>query len=128
MKGEDMALLMNPAIKQISEAGDRIKAQNVVTQVAIALERFRIVHGEYPETLEPLVPQFLDALPSDPFSQQPLVYRLDKDGSFQLYSIGPNRKDDGGIALDEGTYPDVDLTAIPKIRTVKDWIKQNKKE
>jgi hypothetical protein len=34
-------------------------------------------------------------MPIDPFSGRPLIYRPDGEG-YQLYSIGPDGKDDGG--------------------------------
>jgi len=51
--------------------------------------------GEYPENLEALVPALLDAVPIDPFTGKPLVYRRDGEG-FIVYSLGSNLKDDGG--------------------------------
>jgi hypothetical protein len=68
--------------------------------VACALERMRIRDGEYPEALTPLVPRFLSRIPTDLFDGQPLRYRRTDSGHFQLYSIGWNEKDDGGIDRD----------------------------
>ena len=54
---------------------------------AIAIERFRLAHGQLPNTLNELVPQFLSTVPDDPFDGQPLRYhRLDK--GYVIYSIG----------------------------------------
>jgi hypothetical protein len=64
--------------------------------VACALERYRLGHGQYPETLEALSPQFIEKLPHDIINGQPLHYRRTDDGKFVLYSIGWNEKDDGG--------------------------------
>jgi hypothetical protein len=66
------------------------------TRVAIALERFRLAHGSFPETLDELVPQFLSALPVDLYTQKPLIYRRKEGGTFLLYGVGKNRVDDGG--------------------------------
>ena len=63
---------------------------------AIALKRFQLRHGNYPEALGQLVPEFLSAVPLDPVDDQPLRYRRNADGTFVLYSVGPNNKDDGG--------------------------------
>jgi hypothetical protein len=63
---------------------------------AIALKRYQLKYGAYPDTLSRLVPQFLAAVPNDPVDGKPLRYRLNTDGSFTLYSIGLNRIDDGG--------------------------------
>jgi hypothetical protein len=65
-------------------------------QIACALERFRLAHGEYPETLATLVPQFIEKLPHDLIGGQPLHYRRTDDGKFLLYSVGWNETDDGG--------------------------------
>jgi len=65
---------------------------------AIALHRHRSRHGAFPKALDGLVPDFLPAPPKDPMDGQPLRYRLHEDGSFLLYSIGADFKDDGGDA------------------------------
>ena len=41
-------------------------------QIVCALERYRLAHGEYPETLDALVPQFIEKLPHDIIGGQPL--------------------------------------------------------
>lgn len=62
---------------------------------AIAVERFRLAHGQLPENLNELVPQFISAVPIDPFDGQPLRYhRLSK--GYVIYSIGSDGQDDGG--------------------------------
>lgn len=82
-----------------------------LARLAIALERHRLAHGEYPETLEPLTPQFMPALPHDVITSQPLHYRRTTDGNFALYSVGWNETDDGGsVALSLGSTPNVDIT------------------
>lgn len=51
--------------------------------------------GQYPESLEALVPALLNDVPIDPFTGRPLVYRREGEG-FIVYSLGSNLKDDGG--------------------------------
>jgi hypothetical protein len=65
--------------------------------VAIALELYRRNHGEWPASLESLVPQWLPNVPRDRFDGNPLRYRL-IDGEPVVYSIGTDRDDDGGRA------------------------------
>ena len=65
-------------------------------RVACALERFRHAKGDFPERLEALVPEFMDAVPEDLFDRKPLRYRRNEDGGYDLWSIGPDHKDDGG--------------------------------
>ena len=82
-----------------------------LARTAIALERYRLAHGGYPESLESLVPQFLGKLPHDIINGEPLHYRLTADGQFVLYSIGWNEVDDGGVVvLYKGSSNRVDLS------------------
>jgi hypothetical protein len=73
-------------------------------QIVCALERYHLAHGEYPDTLDALAPQFIEKLPHDIIGGQPLHYRPTNDGKFLLYSVGWNEKDDGGVP---GTLLDV---------------------
>ena len=68
-----------------------------LARTACALERYRLAHGKYPQTLDALAPQFIAKVPHDPIGGQPLHYRPTDDGQFILYSVGWNEKDDGGI-------------------------------
>jgi hypothetical protein len=65
-------------------------------QIACVLERYRLANGNYPETLDALIPQFIEKLPHDIIGGQPLHYRCEASGKFLLYSVGWNETDDGG--------------------------------
>jgi len=67
-----------------------------LARTAIALERYRLAQGAYPEALDALVPQFIAKLPHDVIGGQPLHYHLEANGQFVLYSVGWNEADDGG--------------------------------
>ncbi len=77
--------------------------------VGVAVERYRRRHRRWPDALSDLTPQFLKAVPADPFDGQPLRYRKDEEGAV-VYSVGPDGKDDGG-AFDklDGRQPGSDL-------------------
>ena len=78
-----------------------------MARVACALERYRLAHNEYPETLDVLAPQFIAQIPHDVIGGKPLHYRRTDSGKFLLYSIGWNETDDGGqIDLQESGYTD----------------------
>jgi hypothetical protein len=65
---------------------------------ALAVERYRRGHaGMLPARLGDLVPGELGAVPIDPFSGHALRYAVFSDG-YAVYSVGPNRTDDGGQA------------------------------
>jgi hypothetical protein len=69
-------------------------------QIACALERCRLVHDEYPDSLNTLMPGYIATIPQDLIDGQPLHYRRTDDGKFLLYSVGWNERDDGGkVAL-----------------------------
>ena len=59
------------------------------------------------------MPRFLDAVPLDPFDGKPLRYRELGTG-FVVYSIGPNRRDDGGKEWKTGVGfgADYDVTFV----------------
>ena len=65
-------------------------------RIACALERHRLAHGDYPGSLEALVPDYIDALPHDVMNGQPYHYQFRPGGTFLLYSVGWNQTDDGG--------------------------------
>jgi hypothetical protein len=62
----------------------------------LAVEHYRLTHNKWPEQLADLVPKFLTSIPLDVYDGQPLRYRRLSDGVV-VYSIGPDRTDNGGI-------------------------------
>lgn len=103
-------ILAKIAMPNYSKAAQTLaRNQTLANQalIACALERHRLARGQYPETLDALVPQFLDQVPKDIIGGQPLHYHRTQDGSFLLYAIGWNQKDDGGtVAFDKSGKPD----------------------
>ncbi len=101
--------LILPAITAPVSKFARIQGQWDLARVAVALERFHLAHGSYPETLDALAPQFMEKIPHDIINGQPLHYRRTDAGQFVLYSVGWDEKDDGGsIVLTKGGNVDRD--------------------
>lgn len=73
----------------------------------IAAYRFQAANGRWPQSLDELTPEFLLKVPTDPFTGGPLRFIRDKD-EIRIYSVGPNRQDDGGVEAPE-TDDDGDL-------------------
>jgi hypothetical protein len=73
--------------------------QNFVDQTvtACALEKYYLDHQAYPAGLAALAPRYLDRVPNDVIDGAPLRYRLTVDGRYQLYSIGSDQEDGGGL-------------------------------
>jgi hypothetical protein len=82
--------------------------------VAVALERYRLGYGHYPETLDELVPGLIEELPQDPISGQPLCYRRQSETTFALASDWFNAP--AHLALDTIIWPRAapDPTASPR--------------
>jgi hypothetical protein len=70
---------------------------------ACALERYRLRHGGYPETLDVLAPEFLTSIPLDPILGQPLRYTREAPDRFRLWSVGEDGVNDGGLRLKRPT-------------------------
>jgi hypothetical protein len=68
----------------------------------LAVRQFQSGRGVYPNRLSELIPQFLQALPRDPFGSNGFIYRPQTNG-FLLYSVGPDGKDDGGTPVAAGS-------------------------
>jgi hypothetical protein len=66
---------------------------------ALALKRYGLDRGSYPASLEQLVPDYLDAVPVDPFTGRSLEYAGDGEG-FLLRSAGEDVKSDVPWELD----------------------------
>jgi hypothetical protein len=64
-------------------------------RTGVSVERYRLAKGMLPEKLDDLAPQFMDAVPDDPFDGKPLRYAKREKG-YVVYSIGPNMEDDHG--------------------------------
>jgi hypothetical protein len=77
------------------------RARLLCAITAIAAERYRMAHGGWPPSLDAVVPEFLPAVPTDPFDGQILNYKRLADG-FVVYSVGPDLTDNSGnLARDE---------------------------
>jgi len=74
----------------------RIEAARRVVIAAIALKRFQLKHGAWPQTLGELAPEFVASVPIDPYDGKPLRYHPNTDGTYLLYCVGENGIDDGG--------------------------------
>jgi hypothetical protein len=92
------ARLIVPALGQAATRLAYGQASVDLVRTAMALERCRLARGAFPESLDALAPQFIAKVPHDVIGGQPLKYRRTPEGSFVLYSVGWNEKDDGGVA------------------------------
>lgn len=74
-----------------------------VAIATLAIERYRRAHdGALPASLDALVPALLPAVPIDPFTGTPIVFKPAAD-SYLVYSTDTNRLDDGGQIYGTGS-------------------------
>ena len=78
--------------------------------LACALERYHQANGSYPESLAAISPKYVERLPSDVCTGEPLKYHRTDDGQFLLYSVGWDGKDDGGTVVKSGQKGEIDST------------------
>jgi hypothetical protein len=92
-------LIAAPVLGSITERflEGHTRIQEVV--VACAAVRYRRAHNSFPQKLDELVPEWLPSLPIDVMDGRPLRYRLNEDDSRDIWSVGLNRLDDGGIEV-----------------------------
>jgi hypothetical protein len=91
--------LLWPALARTLQFDIWDQAHARAAQAGLAIERYRLAKGHLPQSLDNLVPAYLDAVPMDPFNGQEMRYRLRKTG-FVVYSVGEDLSDDGGAERD----------------------------
>lgn len=90
-----LSLLLMPSLTKIPIKGAQAQTAADQTALACALERFRLANGNFPESLDVLVPKFVAQLPHDAITGKPYHYRREGQ-QFVLYSVGWNEKNDAG--------------------------------
>ena len=89
--------MLLPGLAKVHAKADRSLTTSRLAITVAGLERHRLATGSYPKALGDLVPKWVPAVPLDPMDGQPLRYRLNADGSFTVYGVGPNHTDDNGV-------------------------------
>ena len=87
--------------KREEEKHDSAAARLRLLMAELALRCYRIDHGRAPESMQQLIPNYLQRVPLDPFNGHPLVYRPNGT-NWVLYSVGPGQADPTALEID---YP-----------------------
>jgi len=96
MEGNPFVQIFCPAFVRVTQIFAQRKAETDALITTLALFRYKADKGQIPEKLDELVSAgYLKALPTDPFSGSPFVYKR-LGGDFMLYSFGTDCDDDGG--------------------------------
>lgn len=91
-------------LESLASSIDRL----TLVSTACAIERYRLVNGSYPQTLDELAPAFLPSVPYGVIDGQSARYSQAAQGFFyKLWFVGPNGNDDGGKG-DDISFPTTD--------------------
>lgn len=97
-----LAQLMVPAGGKVIESGLHHRSQLLSAATLIACERFRLTRGRWPESLAELPKDLLAAIPTDPYTGEPMKFARLPDG-IAVYSSPP--KDVRGVGKNRLTNP-----------------------
>ncbi len=89
----------------------RGQADHEIALAMLAVLALYEEYGVYPVRLDYVVPEYLDSVPTDPFVDAPLRYRLDERYGFIVYATGENLRDDGG-QFESAPGEDLDRDAL----------------
>jgi hypothetical protein len=95
-----LVAMLFPAVNRATESAIESHVRLRVAHAALAVEQWRMEHGEWPASLDALVPDLMETVPEDPFSDGKLLYRR-TDGGVVLYSVGPDEEDNEGRGREE---------------------------
>ncbi len=108
-----------PSLVNASLSAEYVTQRRDATLVAVALQLHHRRHDAWPATLDDLVPHLLPHVPPDRYDGQAIKYRI-VDGQPLLYSIGVDRDDDSGRAVDLSTLRPVRRTS--STRAARTWL------
>jgi hypothetical protein len=81
--------------KHAIETAVAAEAMKRMMIISIALKRFQLQTGAYPDNLSELSPRFLAEIPLNPASAKPFKYQLDAMDGYKLYSAGIDESNNG---------------------------------
>ncbi len=83
--------ILTPSLAPAARLNARIHAELRCARVALAAERFRLATGALPDSIDALVPEYLDSIPIDPFDEQPIKLGVTENG-ITVYSVYKKEK------------------------------------
>ncbi len=95
--GETLYDMWKPSLLNLISRKCEENVNVAATRTLLTLKSYKLAHGDLPDSLAPLVPEYLPALPVDDFSGKPLIYSKEKK---IVYSVGRDLQDSGGIERD----------------------------
>lgn len=96
--------LLVPAMDKAVMAGFAVRAERALVETVIGLERARRRADDWPAALSAIPEALLPEPARDPFDGAPLRYAV-VDGVPTIWTIGPDRRDDGGREIEDRRDP-----------------------
>ncbi len=112
--------IFDPTLSNVTYRAACSQALIDETVIACALERYRIEHGNYPDSLEAVKLADGQPLPLDLMNGKPVGYRKTADGRYALWSVGFDGTDDGGKRVLDKKRPA--NTRFHNAKYVGDWV------
>ncbi len=94
-------ILAGMLLPSLSRALNKTRLRQGMLRATCAYLALRLrehADGKVPADLAELVPAYLPSVPTDPFDGKPLRFKMEADGTWKVYSVGEDEKDDGGAA------------------------------
>jgi hypothetical protein len=104
-----LSLQVMPAFTQLFHATARFEAERDSALAGVAFRRFQLKHGRAPSSLAEMIPEFLPAVPADPFRRGAPLTLVTTGNQFAIYSVGINGVDDGKLLIDPDTQDDTGM-------------------
>jgi hypothetical protein len=110
-----MSSILVPSLERSVTLHFRTLAMRRMAAVALAIRLYELDRGHRPASLDLLVPDYLDAMPEDPFAADGRSFGYSPEASPPvLYSVNSDGRDDGGeFAFKEENRLDLDQKDLP---------------
>ena len=94
---DSMVAMFLPALLSAQNGFDNANTQFDLLRLSIALERYNLANGEYPETLDALLPTYLEEVPLEPLTgRKSFVYKPSPDAETAFLLHSSEWSDDDG--------------------------------
>lgn len=91
------AAMLTPSTSRVADFRFRCQSERAIAAGAIACRWYQSEHdGEWPETLDALLPKYLASVPRDPYAPSKPIQYSHADGDPKVWGVGRNEVDDGG--------------------------------
>lgn len=99
-------------LEQASKLDQHVSKLNML-RLKVALKRYHLKHGALPDALDKLTPQWIKALPADPYDGKKIRYSAKKR---LLWCVGEDGKNAGGLTKEKSRWSYRDRKNEPTIR------------